>query len=69
MANLATVAFTSGTSVFVTEATSGWVAAAAADTWIRFSLSVKDVVVPVDVRDHPSGVFTEYPPPAGLKIT
>jgi len=56
-------------SVFVTDATDGWPGAAAVDTSMWFSLSVKEVVVAPEVRAHPSGIFTEYPPPAGLNDT
>jgi len=69
MANLATVAFTEDTSVLFTEATVGWVGAATAATSMLFSLSVNDVALPVEARGHPSGIFTEYPPPAGLNFT
>src|SRR5689334_12805899 len=40
-----------------------------ASTWMRFSLSLNDVVAPAVLRAQPSGTFTEKPPAGGWNVT
>jgi len=69
IANPGTLAVRGAISVLLTDATVGSVGALADETSMRFNLSVNDVVVPLEVRAHPSGTFTEYPAPAAVYAT